>query len=142
MLDIPGFTIFRNHRKIDKRGGGVACYIKSSLSKFCSTKENLDISNKRIEMLNIIHQSPNHIKQPITIVYHPPTGDIKDFLKSIKEIVSMTEFSKMEKIIMGDFNIETMWERIETVITQYLDETCPLHDIKLKFDLKSMQQDT
>ena len=106
MLDIQGYSILRNDRLIDKKGGGVACYIKSKYFKFCSTIEGLNISNQHIEMLNIVHQTPNHKKQLVTVVYRPPTGDVKIFLKHIKDIVSLPEFSKMEKIILGDFNID------------------------------------
>ena len=62
MLDIQGYSILRNDRLIDKKGGGVACYIKSKYFKFCSTIEELNISNQHIEMLNIVHQTPNHKK--------------------------------------------------------------------------------
>ena len=44
MLDIQGYSILRNDRLIDKKGGGDACYIKSKYFKFCSTIEELKIS--------------------------------------------------------------------------------------------------
>ena len=41
----------------------------------------------------------------VTVVYRPPTGDVKLFLKHLKYIQMTSEFSKMEKIILGHFNI-------------------------------------
>ena len=41
-----------------------------------------------------------------------------------------------DKLLSEDFSnldLETMWDGIEKNISDYLEEKCPLHDIKIKF---------
>ena len=90
-----------------KKGGRVACYIKSDLIYSTQKLQDLNVSCSSAEILWISIKKP-HMKEIIAgIVYRPPQGNTKDFIDGITERVQTinTLYNAAEMFLLGDFNI-------------------------------------
>ncbi|XP_057329132.1 uncharacterized protein LOC130669981 [Microplitis mediator] len=96
---LPSFTLFRNDRA-NRSGGGVALYIRSSLSTkvvLCSTY----IQNHPEYLLMEVWLSSRQ-KILVGVVYNPPLSDSLSILESDLDDV-MPHYNHV--ILLGDFNI-------------------------------------
>ena len=112
---IPGYTISRVDRahktkknKI-KKGGGLACYIKSGVIHSTTELEHLNSSTKNLEVQWILIDDPSMKDMVIANVYRPPDGNVKDFIKDISDKIDLLGRHRHKEIfIMGDMNIDLL----------------------------------
>lgn len=94
---LQGFTLIRNDR-IDKRGGGVAIYLRSYLSyKVLAVSSSVAASPEFI----FLEVCLKGAKCVLGVIYCPPSIDYFSSLESILESLG-SEYT--HHIIMGDFN--------------------------------------
>ena len=90
-----------------KKGGGVACYIRSDI-KYSDTKyKELNKSCKDIEMLWISLELERVRPIVIVTIYKPPQGDYKrcnEYLNGAFEAANLKDNSDI--FLLGDFNID------------------------------------
>ena len=88
-----------------KRGGGLSCFIKSSI-KYSDTKfEALNKSCKDIEMLWVNIEINNMRPMVLVVVYRPPQGDCKKCNELLNEAFERANLKDNSDIfLMGDFN--------------------------------------
>ena len=92
-IEIDGYTIERSDR--NRRGGGVACYIRNNLSY--NIKENF---SDEIENLFLDIMLPKTKPILLGVVYRPP--DQPDFVEKISEgIINSTNFDNQQVYIWG-----------------------------------------
>ena len=140
MLYIPGFQLVRldrahnNQQGQTKKGGGVCCYIKTNVKFSHVELDNLNCSNKDIELLHVIIEQP-HIKKCIVInVYRPPQGNIENFTDKILNNITLinNRYSNAEIILLGDCNLNILdktsddakqvkWLEQATGLKQYIE---------------------
>ena len=80
----------------NKEHGGVTVYAKNK----CSSRLNINV--KDIEYISFMLTSP--ISVAIAVIYRPPGYDIKQFCKSLRQLVEELHKVSTKCIIMGDFN--------------------------------------
>ena len=80
----------------NKEHGGVTVYAKNK----CSSRLNINV--KDIEFISFMLTSP--ISVAIAVIYRPPGYDIKQFCKSLRQLVEELHKVSTKCIIMGDFN--------------------------------------
>ena len=90
-----------------KRGGGVACYIKSDI-KYSETKfELLNKSCRDLEMLWVSIEIDNMRPLVVITVYRPPQGDYKKCNTLLNEALERANLKDNTDIfVLGDFNID------------------------------------
>ena len=100
-VTIDGYSIVRNDR--NRKGGGVACYIRSNISYSRKTCLSDNLENIFFDLL-----FPRTKPISVGIFYKPPSQ--KRFLEQI-----ITEFESLELYnelyILGDFNINLLFKR-------------------------------
>ena len=101
---IPDYTSEYNDKFPGKRkGSGIGLYVNN---KFVFNRDKkLYRCTKNIECLFI---TMTNVDSPLTvgIVYRPPSGQLKDFLKQWERILSV--LPGKDVVIMGDFNINLL----------------------------------
>ena len=101
---IPNYTSEYNDKFTGKRkGSGIGLYVNN---KFVFNRDKtLYRCSKNIECLFI---TITNVDSPVTlgIVYRPPSGQLKEFLKEWEGILSMLPEKYI--VIMGDFNIDLL----------------------------------
>ena len=113
-LEFDGYDLVRLDRS--RRGGGAACYIKSSIvysykDSFCSNTESIftDIflpKSKPI-LLGILHKQP----------------DKSDFIKHINNVFTETGvLDKQECYFLGDLNINLILDETEISATKVIEQ--------------------
>ena len=95
-LEVDGYDLVRLDRS--RRGGSVACYIKSSIAysfkdSFCSNTESI--------FVDIF--LPNSKSILLDILYRPPKKS--DFVKYINVFTETGVLNKQECYLLGDINI-------------------------------------
>ena len=97
---IDGYELIRADR--NRKGGGVACYIKSNLA----FNQRKDFSND-IEKIFFDILLPNSKPILVGIIYQPP--DQSGFLTKLTDAIKGTEFFEEQEVyILGDFNINLL----------------------------------
>ena len=96
-----------DNNRLPKRGGGLACYIKSNI-KYSDTKyEALNKSCKDLEMLWVSIEIKNLRPILIVTIYRPPQGDHKKCNELLTEAFERANLKDNTDIFMlGDFNID------------------------------------
>lgn len=99
----PYFRSYRcvNHNRSDKRGGGVAIYLKQHLS--CSVLDEYSVVDRTRESLVIQLE-----KALVAVVYRAPTGDKDLFLSFLENMLRYMCSTSLSFLIMGDININTI----------------------------------
>ena len=138
LMDIERYSFARLDRSwaqvhgMPKKGGGVACYIKSDLIYSTQKLQDLNVSCSSAEILWISIQKP-HMKEIIVgIVYRPPQGNTKDFIDGITERVQTinTLYNAAEVFLLGDFNINYLNGRaVETKLLKEMEKETGLHQL-------------
>ena len=125
-IEINGYTLDRCDR--NRKGGGVACYIRNDIS--FNIRENFSNEIENI-FLDILLPKTKPIL--IGIVYRPP--DQYDFLEHFSEAINNTyNFVNQEVYILGDFNINLIKNKhISNLMKPYV-EVCSLHGLKQLID--------
>lgn len=90
-----------NRNRSDKRGGGVAIYLRRHLS--CSVLDEYSVVDCTRESLVIQLE-----KALVAVVYRPPTGDKDLFLSFLEDMLRYMCSTSLPFLIMGDININTM----------------------------------
>ena len=96
-FSIPGYSLFHKNR-VHKKGGGVICYIKNTLSA-------VQISKRDVEAYDTLYVEINanrNKKIIVAVVYRPPKQNAADDLALYEEI--RTIIHSKDAVIMGDFN--------------------------------------
>lgn len=101
---LPGYTFFRKDRK-NKRGGGVGCYVRKSLS--CEIIEYDTNKNVSFEFL-LLKLKINTSKIALAVVYRPPDSNFNELTFFINEILSIMLIEYEYSIITGDFNVNML----------------------------------
>ena len=109
-----------------KRGGGLVCYIRSSI-KFSDTKlAYLNHSSQDIEMQWISLNVDNIRPIVVVNVYRPPRGSYKKCCELLFDAMNRADVkNNTEFVILGDFNID------------YFDKNSPAYK-ELDFTMKSL----
>ena len=121
---IPDYTSEHNdkfHFPGKRKGSGIGLYVNN---KFVFNRDkSLCRSNKNIECLFI---TITNMDSPVTvgIVYRPPGGQLKDFLKEWERILSV--LPGKDVVIMGDFNIDLLKPNSEFESSFYCNNMIPL----------------
>ena len=110
LYSMPRYNAFHSCRR-NRRGGGVALYVKNHVSasrrpEFCLNVDHLE--SVFVELKNVNHQSSH--ENPTTrfilgVVYRPPNTCVAEFLNSMQEILQVILSERKTAFIMGDFNI-------------------------------------
>ena len=134
-VDIEGYTILRKDR--NRRGGGVACYVRSDLCHNTHDKISEDLECVVLDIL-----LPNTKQFIVGIFYRPP--DENNFLEKFAKLLTPLDLNDKELYLLGDFNINTFCnnenlfklnknalrkEQYTTLQKQYI-ELCSLFSLK------------
>ena len=94
-LEIEGYDLVRSDRS--RRGGGVACFVKNSISY--NRKPNFCINTESVFIEILLPKS-----KPVLILYRPP--DKYDFANCLERTFSDSNvFESQECYLLGDINI-------------------------------------
>ena len=98
-IDIDNYEIIRKDR--NRRGGGVACYIRKDI---CFNQ--IDIFSDKVENIcfNILLKNLHPIT--VGILYRPP--DQNKFLEELSNDLNKLNLEKTEMILLGDININLL----------------------------------
>ena len=106
VVNISDHTLVRKDRNLDKRGGGVCAYIKSSIG--FTTIDELNASS--FETL-WIYLRPNRLPRGfscliIGIIYHPPQDDDASFTEHLISSLdtALNKYPNAGIMLVGDFN--------------------------------------
>lgn len=116
LIRIPEYKVYRYDRKLNKRGGGIAVYVQGRLTVNASVYEELNISDKDIEVLVLsIRQK---CTKPITVisVYRPPQGNQKSGIEKLKQIIQAVNRDE-DIVVLGDLNIDYSNKRCAKELT-------------------------
>ena len=117
-----------------KKGGGVCCYINTSIKFTHQEFDNLNCSNKDIENHHILIEQPSIKKCILLNIYRPPQGNIDNFTEKILNNITYlnNKYPNAEIIMLGDFNLNVIdknsddarhvkWIEQATGLKQYID---------------------
>ena len=99
-VNITGYCIFRNDR--DENGGGVALYVKKSL-----TYSTVTWKSEKLELLSL-EISPTHAN-PFLLVcwYRPPTSKVdEESFENHRDTLKQLDKEEKEIILIGDTNCD------------------------------------
>lgn len=118
--DEPSF--FRKYRytglnRKDKRGGGVAIYIKDNLS--FHVIEDFSLLSPHAESL-LVHLG----SLLVAVVYRPPSGDMSTFLSFLGDMLDFLCGTGLPFFIMGDVNINSIGNDIHAADLLNLLASC------------------
>ena len=94
-ISIDGYDIIRNDR--DRRGGGVACFVKNTICYNQNFMFQNDVENIIIDLI-----FPNTKPITVGIFYRPP--DQRNFIESISQEFPSLNLESNEVYLLGDFN--------------------------------------
>jgi hypothetical protein len=99
-IAIPNYSIIRADRDGGRRGGGVALYVKNSLTS--KRRHDLMVSDGECLAVEI-----NCGKRTLTVVsiYRPPSGNVQTFLNSLEGLL-INGIDRRECLLLGDYNID------------------------------------
>ena len=118
-IEIDGYTLERSDR--NRRGGGVACYIRNNHSYNLRANFSDEIENIFLDIM-----LPKTKPILIGVVYRPP--DQPGFVENFSEaILNSTNFDSQEVYILGDFNINVL---DNSHLVKSYKEVCSLHGLK------------
>ena len=99
-VNINGYNIYRNDRNTN--GGGVAIYVKESLSE-----PTVKIKSDKLELV-ALEFTPNHAKPFLVMCwYRPPTSGVDDAsFENLRDILRKVDKEEKEMILIGDTNCD------------------------------------
>ena len=75
VISHPNFMLFRHDRQGDKRGGGLATYLKSDYGKYSRILSAYTTTDEHLEQMWLEIDVPNHKKMLLINTYRPPSGN-------------------------------------------------------------------
>ena len=136
VLEKNGFSLFRLDRgfKINKKGGGLAIYVRSDIAVYTSVCEEACDITRELEQFWLHVQEPGKKFFVLGVIYRPPAGSIKMFCEQIKVGLKNAYVKPCwEHLVMGDFNIDFSHEE---------SNACKeLKDIMCDYNLKHIRTD-
>ena len=111
LLDIPLYDMIRQDRnwegcRENKRGGGVALYLKQGIKYSTAELQKFNFSSQNMEILWVTIKNDNQRKIIIGTLYRPPQGNVKEFVEALTVVVNdIVDGTKADIFILGDFNI-------------------------------------
>jgi len=121
LLHLDGYSLVSFPRnKKNKRGGGIAFYIKNIYDFNVRSLSNLELSNTCES--SVIDLSLNH-QLSITIIniYKPPDYDTNLFITALADYIDYIKASKKFILIAGDFNINLFEYESSPSSNRFLD---------------------
>ena len=110
LINRDGFVLYRQDRdkKIIKKGGGLAIYIKSEIAVHASVIHEISDVTCNLEQLWVYVREPGRKYYVADVMYRPPAGCMRNFLEEMKDSLKYVfdNMSRGEHIIMGDFDID------------------------------------
>ena len=100
-LAIEGYSLVRNDRKDERRGGGTAIYYKSNFI----ARSRADICPNDIETTWLEITLPNKHKILISSLYRPPNANIINFNTNLENLFDSV-CSDKEILVLGDLNCD------------------------------------
>ena len=101
MTHIDGYTVFHSMRDNDRRGGGVAVYVRSCFKSFKIIAASLILPH--FESLLVSFSNGGKTLKVLTI-YRPPDSNYSDFI----DIFNSTVSNFKPDYICGDFNLDLL----------------------------------
>ena len=101
LVAINDFSLFR-HDRLNKRGGGVAIYLRNGIKARIIGKSN---ANAKVEFLFLEIDNRSGTKLCFGVVYNPPANPLSTPLKNILSSVA-SEYANV--IVVGDFNLNLL----------------------------------
>ena len=111
MLTIENFDLIRldrtwgGHLNVPKKGGGLCIYVNTKLhfSETILSNLNSSTSDGEIQWVQIHNKHCKNII--IANCYHPPTGNIENFVDSLEANLLAVDRAKNDIFVTGDINI-------------------------------------
>lgn len=113
---LDGYKLFHTPRN-NKRGGGVAIYIKELLCARVLINSSFSLENC-CECITIELSLEKAQKALITCIYRTPTGDHNLFLNKLEEVLDLSNNRRM--FLCGDFNIDLMKFESNNVVKNFV----------------------
>ena len=126
-IHIPGYVIIRKDR--NRHGGGVALYIKESLSY----SNRADLVPDSLEMICVEINLPHNRSFLVSTWYRPPSADI-DLFGDYDKFIEKCDYENKQLIIMGDMNSDYAKSPLEahTRTLQFLSSIYQLEQLILE----------
>lgn len=105
LINIEGYRIARLDRGYGKKGGGVLMYIREDL-EWDLMDDVCNISNKNIEMLNVIIKRKFSHPVCVSVVYIPPSSNVTEAISHLDLTADIVCKGNNDWILGGDFNID------------------------------------
>lgn len=100
LINIPGFNLVRLDREATKRGGGILMYIREDLT-WDLLEPMYNISNKNIELLNVVIHRKCLRSICVSAIYLPPKGSMADAVNHLDSVADYMATRNSEWIIGG-----------------------------------------
>ena len=121
-VQIPGYNLYYRNRSNNRRGGGVAAYIRDSIK--CKLRNDIFSLDSSIEHLWLEIQGKNRNSHFLLGIFYQPNFDSHlklEWLKSFDLLIQNVSASwKDLLLITGDFNIDLLKPNCD-ITTQYKD---------------------
>lgn len=117
VINIEGFQLIRNDRLINKRGGGVAIYLRKDLT-WSYLKLDLNKSTPDIEILSVIIDRNFQPNLCISVIYIPPTANIQEAIKHMDCIAEEIAKENLHWILCGDLNVDLKDKKLPKPLRQ------------------------
>lgn len=105
IFNINGFnSLFLNR---DGRGGGIALYVRESLTYLQSNIKTISFESIQID----INTKSNNYS--LICIYRPPKNNVKEFIIELDKLINNIK-NKQDIIIIGDINIDILKQNITT----------------------------
>ena len=101
LIDIPGYTFYRNDRE-GKKGGGVGMYVKDDFNSSAVDALN---NNCPVEAVWVEVKHSNSDSTIISSMYRPPSAD-HDYFSDMVNIIEKALHCNENVIILGDLNFD------------------------------------
>ena len=101
-VSLPGFSIHRSDRA-DGLGGGIAAYVKDTLSVIRRSDLEKDFSDECMWLQILLPKAKGIL---FGTFYRPPTQS--DFLGPFQEVLDCVSAENKEMLITGDFNCDLL----------------------------------
>ena len=118
LIQIQNYTIEGICRQ-NKRGGGVALYIKQDLGY--SIRNDLSVNDSEIESCFIELVNTHRVNVIIGIVYKPPCASCENFTDQVNKILGHVNAENKKCYIMGDFNINLLQYDTDNTVKNFIN---------------------
>jgi exonuclease III len=103
----------------NKRGGGVALYIRDDI--VYKTRNDISVNNSDIESCFIELVNNHNSNVVIGVVYKSPSAPLNNFIELINDILACVNNENKKCYIMGDFNIDLLQYDTHNGVRNFMD---------------------